>query len=324
MLGTEGANDPAALQAVQNNWRTALTKLGMDEKSIDGTVTSLLKDAGGDPKKLGSGDGATNELLQYTMAMYRAEKGEYEVSSLVFSGHHWAGDRGDDPDMDVLANNPDGSRNVNSAGGIGKGIWGEKGDHEYDYLSDDNTSTGGDFFSMEDVANLKGAFPKAYSQVDSVQFAACNTHSLGMTDAAGKEQSTPEFLQGTFENIQMASYWEGLAPLAKSGANYNGEFLLDHAKLMSGDRDAAEDARYTGRSNATAHRALLNPDGKLEQIDVEKDSSSYKGGKGLRGADSAFNTTANEKKYGDHLYEAPDLTPEADVWKTIDGFFGGE
>jgi hypothetical protein len=324
MLGTENAKDETELVKIQANWKTTLTKLGMDDDYADKTITALLKDADGNPKKLGSGDGATNELLQYTMSMYRAEKGEFEVSSLVFSGHHWAGDRSDHADMDVLSPNADGSRNPNSTGGIGKGIWGEKPNHAYDYRSDDGRETGGDFFSMEDVGALKDAFPIAYSQVDSVQFAACNTDSLGMTDDKGKEQSTPEWLQSTFSDIKMASYWEGLAPLAISGANYNGEFMLDHAKMMSGDTDAAKDARYTGTSSATAHRAVLNDKGVLEQIDVQKDNASYFGGKGLRKYDSSYTSKKNKKDVGDHLYEAPDIEQDDTVWRALQQMLGIE
>jgi hypothetical protein len=328
MLGTEAATTPKELAEIQDNWHSTLTSMGMDKEYADKTVSALLKDSKGDPKKLGSGDGAINELLQYTMAMYRAEKGEYEVSSIVLSGHHWSGER--DDDSPVLENNADGTPNLNSTSGIGKGIWGEKGDHEYDYESDDGRSTGGDFFSLEDVASLKDAFPQAYSQVDSVQMAACNTYALDMTDDKGKEQTTPEFLQNTFENIKMASYWEGLAPLAKSGASFNGEFMADHAEMMSGNEEAAKDARYTKRGNADNKRALLDDKGVLKEIETAQDDESYTGkSKGLRGKNTAYHKRDDLSSYlytpgKDDIKPGYDHTQDEDpddLWDVITDFF---
>ena len=154
-------------------------------------------------------------MVQFAMAMYRAEKGEINVSSMVLSGHHWREE-----------NRP----------GQGQGIWGEVPgeDHVYDDTSD--------YFSLEDMARMKDVFPTAFGQVKSVQLAACNTDDFGLTSAQGNELTTNEFLQDVFPNIEMSSYWKQiLAPLAKDGAETNGEFILDALRLAH-DEDGGDKA----------------------------------------------------------------------------------
>jgi hypothetical protein len=259
-LGTDhiDAKDPAAQAQVQEHWREALAAGGMDETYIDKTIDALLKNKDGSFKKLGSGDGAINELYQYAMVMYRAEKGEFNVKNIVFSGHHWRGDGGN------------GDSALREEGG--HGIWGETEGitdmNEYHYDDQD------DFFSLVDVASLKGAFPEAYKDVQSVQLAACNTDSLEIPDGKGGTFTTNEFLQDTFKNIKMSSYWkETLAPLARSGYATNGEFILDSMRLENGDEKAAKDSRHNEKG---LKRSLLTEEGKLDEITMKTNSRSYK------------------------------------------------
>jgi len=247
-LGTESVgSDATKQQEVVNSWQTTVMALGMDQTTAESLTNTLFKNKDGSFRPLDSGGGATNELVQFAMAMYRAEKGEIEVKNIVFSGHHWRDE-----------NQP----------GHGQGIWGEVAgaDHEYDDISD--------YFSLVDMALLKDVFPKAYAQVKSVQLAACNTDSLGMTNDAGEDLTTNEFLQDTFSNIEMSSYWkEVLAPLAKSGAETNGEFILDSMR-MEGDRsdDPARDSRHNTKG---LKRSLLDNDGKLGEITMKTNKNSY-------------------------------------------------
>lgn len=247
-LGTEGVGDDKAKQTeVVNNWQTTVMTLGMDEASAKKLTTTLFQDGKGKFRGLDSGAGATNELVQFAMAMYRAEKGEINIKNIVFSGHHW--------------------RDENYEG-HGQGIWGEVagGVHEYDDISD--------YFSLVDVAILKDVFPNAYAQVKTVQLAACNTDDLGMKNDAGEDITTNQFLQDTFKNIEMSSYWKKvLAPLAASGAETNGEFILDSMR-MEGARsdDPARDSRHNTKG---LKRSLLNGDGNLEEISMKTNKSSY-------------------------------------------------
>lgn len=324
MLGTENLDlskpdDLAALEQVRQGWDAVLAEMGMDDAYRAKTLEALLGSAK-DPRQLGSGDGGTNELLQFVMAMYRAEKGEYHVKSIVLSGHHFNAGRDD-----LYPEGGDKS---------GQGIWGEFSNGDYDAWRDDGLSPGGDFFGFTDVEALKHAFPRAYSQVESVQLAACNTHNLGMTDEAGNTLSTEAWLQGTFENIERASYWQGLAPLARTGAWSNGEFLLDDMREGRGGQEDAFNEVVSKRSGSNVLvRSELDPDGKLSRIpdkDLKVDRNhSYARGKGnkLRAKDQDF-WTVNE---GDreHLYTAGDeeigSSPEeeafhdalGDIWKSI-------
>lgn len=296
-LGTDNVDMKDAAQAakVTEGWRKTLAASGMDAEHIDASVAALFqKDGEGNLQGLGSGDGATNELVQYMMAMYRAEKGEINVKSIVLSGHHWRGTE--------TGEAPNDRRDREG----GHGIWGEVpgGDHQYDNASD--------FFSLVDVGNLKSAFPKAYSQVKSVQLAACNTDALGIAGADGTAQTTNEFLQGTFENVEMTSYWkETLAPLAASGFASNGEFLLDAMRLESGDVDAAKDARMNPKG---LKRSLLTEDGSLEEISMRTNKKSYGASQGVGLKGTSKKAYDERTDLADHLYTAPTLA-ETDLSK---------
>ncbi len=286
-LGTDNidAKDAKQVEEVHDAWRKTLAASGMEQEYIDSSIKALMEDANGDFKKLGSGDGATNELVQYMMAMYRAEKGEINASQIVFSGHHWRG------------NDESGDTEDNRFGG--HGIWGEKPGTDHDY---DNES---DFFSLVDVGNLKEAFPTAYGQVKSVQLAACNTDALGITDEDGNLMTTNEFLQDTFSNIEMSSYWkETLAPLAASGFASNGEFILDGMRHENGDEDAIRDSRYNPKG---LKRSILNEDGELEEISMKTSRSSYGASKstGLKGNSNA--DFDEREDLADEIYTAETL-----------------
>ena len=161
-------------------------------------------------------------------------------------GQHWNGDR---PEK------------------AGWGIWGDQVGGNYDDMSD--------FFSLLDVHNLKPVFPKAYGQVKSVQLAACNTHALGLEETSqglmtqwdreaqgmdpGQRVTTNEFLQGTFENIETATYWDGvLAPLAHNGAETNGEYALDAMRYEKGEDPAKADAAWADARHDTKGIARSN------------------------------------------------------------------
>ena len=324
MLGTDDLDlskteDLETLTAVRDNWDAVLEAAGMDAKHRAATIQSLLGDST-DPRRLGSGNGATNELVQYAIAMYRAEKGEYDVKSLVLSGHHWSSGRGD-------IFQPDWEAPPEVAARSGRGIWGEFADGSYDHRNASRTDLGGDFFGLEDVSALKSAYPKAYSQVESVQLAACNTHNLGMVDEVDNPITTNQWLQGTFENIERASYWQGFAPKAKSGAWSNGEFLLDDMRADEGKGGWSSllDKYNKKKSNEIMRSELV--EGSLQQIDLTQDPNSYVPGKGkrLRGRDRDYRkVNAGDRE---HLYSAGDerigMTPEKqglyDAFKAVLG-----
>ena len=295
-LGTSGiGDDPVAQAQAVSDWRDTVMTLGMDGGTADILVQSLLQNDDGSFRELDSGNGATNELVQFIMAMHRAEQGQMDVSSIVFSGHHYDADYSPD---------------------TGRGIWGEVPgqDHVYDDTDD--------YFSLVDVAVLKSVFPNAYAGVKSVQLAACNTDSMGMQDEQGNDISTNAFLQGTFENIEMSSYWKQvLAPVAASGAESNGEFLLD-AMRSEGERSdaAAKDSRH---NMVGLKRSLLNEDGELEEIRMATSSASYQGTApglgggahrdGLRDVNQSY---TEREDLADHLFEAtsmPDRRAPADA-----------
>jgi hypothetical protein len=271
-LGTGDINnlttDRQALLNAQEGWLMTLTTLGMAESYANAVINALLKDKNGDPKALSSGAGATNELVQFAVVMYRAELGELNVSGIVFSGHHWNGDYDDN---------------------AGWGIWGDQVGGDYNDMSD--------FFSLLDVHNLKPVFPNAYGQVKSVQLAACNTHALGlentdegiMTREERKKKglepseslSTNEYLTETFENIETATYWtEVLAPLAHNGAETNGEYALDAMRVEKGEDPTKADAAWADARHDTKGitRSQRNDQGELEDIELQEGkNSTYKG-----------------------------------------------
>lgn len=293
-LGTESValDDLDAQKTAKSSWRKTLMELGMPEETSRDLVEKLMTDEKGKFRKLDSGAGATNEMVQFAMAMHRAEQGEINVSSMVLSGHHWR-----------ESNQPE----------QGQGIWGEVAgqDHVYDDTSD--------YFSLKDMARMKEVFPTAFGQVKSVQLAACNTDDLGMTGEDGKAQTTNEFLQSTFPNIEMSSYWKKvLAPLAASGAETNGEFVLDAMRLEGSENgeDAAKDSRHNLKG---LKRSLLNDDGKLEEIKMKTSAKSYKGTapglstgekkKGLRGENTDYDARTDLSDWLMQMESLPDQTP---------------
>jgi hypothetical protein len=288
------ADDLAAQKTAKSSWRKTLMELGMPEETAQDLVESLMTDKDGSFRNLDSGAGATNEMVQFAMAMYRAESGDINVTSLVLSGHHWR------------------EENVP---GEGQGIWGEVagGDHEYDDTSD--------YFSLNDMARMKEVFPTAFGQVKSVQLAACNTDDLGMTNENGDVMSTNEFLQSVFPNVEMTSYWkEILAPLAASGAETNGEFVLDAQRLEHGDSGAAKDARHNEKG---LKRSLLNDEGVLEEIRMKTNKKSYQGDakglgggarkSGLRGKNTDYTDREDLSGWLQSLDSLPDQTPKTPV-----------
>ncbi len=289
-LGTSSvdSSDPAAADRARADWRTALLTVGMSEGYADKVVQALLQDANGDFRRLASGDGATNELIQYAMAMYRSEIGEIDITDVVFSGHHYQGWEGAPTDY-------------------AQGIWGEIPGASASEAHYDDTL---DFFGLLDVAALKVAFPKAYAKVKAVQFAACNTNRLGLDDGGGGVQTTDQFLQGSFENIEMASYWTTLAPIAAVGFETNGEFLLDSARQQDGNDAAARDARH---NPAGLKRSLLDENGVLSPITMKTNRSSY-AGDGINGLRGTSTKEFDERTdLADHVFTGetlPDQTKE--------------
>ncbi|MFT4978845.1 MAG: hypothetical protein ACI8S6_004755, partial [Myxococcota bacterium] len=243
-LGSQGGEttDEEVAQ-IREDWRTLLLHVGLSAELAESVLQAMLTDSSGNAKLMESGAGASNELAQLIAVFARAEKGEFEIHSVVLSGHHYS-------DTDYL--------------------FGEDGDHNYD--SDVVT---GDTLSLKDIEALKGAFPKAFSQVKSVMLNACNTYALDIDKEDGSDQSTNEWLQGVFPNIDSASYWEGIAPGPDMGAFYAGEFLLDTTKKDGGDKDAFTDARYRSTKSGDNKRSETSSDGTLDEISVDRESSSY-------------------------------------------------
>jgi hypothetical protein len=233
----------AQVAAMQSDWRVALVHVGLTEDKAQAVIDVLLKDGDGNAKTTASGAGASNELLQLISVLNRAENGEFDISALVLSGHHYA-------DTDYL--------------------FGEVGDHEYD----DNEITG-DTLNFNDIEVLATVFPKACSQVKTVMFSACNTHEIDQQDAAGNEISTQDWVQGVFPNVENMSNWEGIAPGSDFGAFFSGEYMLDVARKDSGDQGAMGDAYFRGTSKGDNKRYEKGADGKLANTPVKKNTSSY-------------------------------------------------
>lgn len=333
MLGTENLDpsDVEQILAVRSNWNTTLRELGVEEAQRAQICDALLGSID-DPRKLSSGDGATNELLEYVMAMHRSEQGEFDVKSVVLSGHHWSADRQTNPISHAAPGNAE-----NFAGGI----WGEDRRrvrdyyHGYDFQNDDRTGLGGDFFAFEDMRNLGAAFPNAYDKVESVHFSACNTHALGMKDEHGQEQSTNAFVQDMFPSVQRTSYWEGSGPGAggKIGPQAVGESLLDGMAAAAGDEEAWNHAIFNENRKADNPlvRSQMDPSGPfLDELNayvwhedqqywetklLENDGDAYvrphtskknrrRNEKGFRGYDAPF---YERKDLQDHIYQAEDL-----------------
>jgi hypothetical protein len=239
---TETPTD-AQIAGLQADWRVALIHVGLSEERAQQVVDVLLKDSSGNAKSADSGSGATNELLQLISVLNRAENGEFEISALVLSGHHYSG-------TDYL--------------------FGEVGDHEYD----DNEITG-DTLNFNDIEALGSVFPKACAQVKTVMFSACNTHEIDQQNAAGEDISTSEWVQSVFPNVENMSNWEGIAPGSDYGAFFSGEYMLDVARKDSGDKDAMGDAYFRNTKKGDNKRYEADGAGALQPSEVAKNTGSY-------------------------------------------------
>lgn len=259
--------DPAA---VSEDWRVAMEHVGLTPEKADEVIQGMFRDENGNPKMNASTGGASNELLQLISVMNRAEGGEFELDGIVLSGHHYKG-------TDYL--------------------FGEKGDHEYDM---------NDQLNMKDIQAAATAFPKASAGVDNFMFSACNTNDLGMTDAAGNEQTTNQWLGGMFPNLESTSYWNGIAPGPDMGAFFSGEYLLDAAREDGGQSKAMNDAYFRKTSKGNNLRSEKGADGTLQEIDVKANTGSYTYNdyKGLR--NSAGEAYTKRKDLMKYVYDGPD------------------
>lgn len=256
------------LTKMQGDWRTMLGHVGLSDDKIDAVVAALLTDSEGQAKLTESGGRASNELIQLISVLNRAENGEFEISSLVLSGHHYS-------NTDYL--------------------FGELPGHQYD-----TDARVGDTLNMHDIEALKDVFPKAYSQVDSFMFSACNTHKLGMEDDQGNDLSTPEWVSGVFPEATKMAHWEGIAPGSDTAAFWSGEFMLDVAKEDNGDSGAFNDAMWRTTKKGQNHRFEKGEDGKFTDVQTKRNGSSYvyNDYKGLRNSGGeAFTKRADLKKY---------------------------
>lgn len=237
-------DDVEFLAKMQGDWRTMLTAIGLSESKCDEVVAALLQDADGNAKLTESGGRAVNELIQLIGVLNRAEEGEFEISSLVISGHHYSGS---------------------------DEIFGELPGHVYD-----TAARIGDTLSMHDIEALKDVFPTAYSQVDSFMFSACNTHNIGMKDDEGNSLSTPEWVQGVFPEAERMAMWQSIAPGSDLAAFWSGEFMLDTAKEEAGaDGEAFQDAMWRATKKGTNKRLEKGEDGTFQGFDTAKNGSSY-------------------------------------------------
>lgn len=259
-LGGGADADPAA---IGGDWEKVMAGIGMGKESVAAVKQQLLTDEEGNPKLPASGPGAVNELLQLARTFDRAEQGEFDLDTMVLSGHHYQGT---------------------------PYLFGEQPGHVYDT---------NDALDVRDVAGLAGAFPKAAGQVKNFQFSACNTHDLGLTGPDGEEVSTNDFLQASFPNLERTSHWEGIAAGASTAALHGGEFLTDAAKAANGDRKAFGDATWRKNPNkGEMKRSEKGVDGKLTPSLPAGTASSYTtqiGGK--RGNNTAYTKRADLAPY---------------------------
>jgi len=240
---SEDSPTDAQVAALQADWRVALLHVGLSDEKAQAVIDVLLKDAQGNAKTTASGTGASNELLQLISVLNRAENGEFDISALVLSGHHY-----DDTPY----------------------LFGESGNHEYD---DDELT--GDTLNFNDIEALGGVFPKACAEVKSVMFSACNTHAIDQQDAQGNDISTQDWVQGVFPNVENMSNWEGIAPGSDFGAFFSGEYMLDVARKESGDKGAMDDAYFRKTRIGDNMRWETGTDGKMTQTPVGKNTGSY-------------------------------------------------
>jgi hypothetical protein len=256
-------------ERVAADWLVALEHVGLPSSRANAVVTALMSDSQGAAKTMHSGGGACNEMLQLIGVLNRAEMGEFEISSVILSGHHYS-------DTSY--------------------IFGEKGDHVYD----DNITTG-DTLDVRDIEILSKVFPVAFAQVDSMMFIACNTHKLALEDGNGGERSTQDWVSSTFPEAERMSHWQKIAPGSDYAAFFSGEFALDVAKEEAGQGAAYNDWQFTKTKKGEMFRSEMNADGQLEELPANRSTSSYphyNDYKGLRDSNhEAFHSREDLMKY---------------------------
>ncbi len=259
-----------AIRRIRKDWKAALDHVGLSEGRADAVIRVLMTGNNGTAKLMHSGGGACNELLQLISVLNRAEMGEFEISSFVISGHHYS--------------------NTSY-------VFGEMGDHEYD---DDQVT--GDTLDVRDIEKLSTVFPKAFAQVDSFMFSACNTHKLGLTDENGSDRSTQDWVSSTFPEAKRMSNWQSIAPGSDYAAFFSGEFALDVAKEEAGHSSDAFDAwQFKKTSKGTNHRYEKNAAGEFEEMETRRVTNSYphyNDYKGLRNSNhEAFHKRSDLMRY---------------------------
>jgi hypothetical protein len=232
-----------AAARIRSDRLIALGHVGVPASRAGMVVHALMSDSEGAAKVMHSGGGASNELLQLISVLNRAEMGEFEISSFVLSGHHYKGS---------------------------SYIFGELPGHEYD----DNVTTG-DTLDVRDIEVLSRVFPKAFSQVDSMMFSACNTHEMGLEGENGEKRSTEDWVSSTFPEAKRMSNWQGIAPGSDYAAFYSGEFALDVAKEEAGQESAFNDWQFQKTKKGTMYRQEMGADGSLEELPSNRSRQSY-------------------------------------------------
>ncbi|MGB0639645.1 MAG: hypothetical protein ACPGTU_09945 [Myxococcota bacterium] len=265
----ESGIQQSAINQIQADWMTALQHVGLASSKAKGVIDALMTSNDGTAQLMHSGGRACNELLQLISVLNRAEMGEFEISSFVISGHHYRGT---------------------------SYIFGEMGDHEYD--SDQET---GDTLDVRDIENLSSVFPKAFAQVDSFMFSACNTHDLGLQDEQGQDRSTGDWVSSTFPEAERMALWKDIAPGSDYAAFISGEFALDIAKEENGQNTAFDDLTFKKTQKGTHHRFEKGADGTMSEIDTERTRGSYpyyNDYKGLRNSNhEAFHKRSDLMEY---------------------------
>ena len=240
----KGTLKAGVAERIRSDWLVALAHIGVPASRASMVVHALMSDSDG-AKVMHSGGGASNEMLQLISVLNRAEMGEFEISSFVLSGHHYSAT---------------------------PFIFGEKpgGDHVYD---DDVTT--GDTLDVRDIELLSSVFPKAFAQVDSMMFSACNTHRLGLEDEQGGERSTEDWVAKTFPEATRMSNWQQIAPGSDYAAFFSGEFALDVAKEEAGQDSAFNDWQFTKTKKGEMFRSEKGADGTFTELPTDRSRSSY-------------------------------------------------
>ncbi len=230
-------------ERIRSDWLVALAHVGVPASRAGAVVHALMSDSEGAAKVMHSGGGAANEMLQLISVLNRAEMGEFEISSFVLSGHHYS-------DTSF--------------------IFGELEGHRYD---DDVTT--GDTLDVRDIEILSKVFPKAFSQVDSMMFSACNTHKLALEGEDGQERSTQDWVSSTFPEAKRMSHWQNIAPGSDYAAFFSGEFALDVAKEEAGQGSAFNQWQFTKTKKGEMFRSEVGQDGQFSELPRDRSTSSY-------------------------------------------------